>query len=430
MATRTLTGFICLPLGVLLAGCAGGAGQAEAAAAEVRADAERDTAPAVPADDLHALVAGNTAFALALYQAVRGDHDNLFCSPHSVSLALAMAYAGARGLTAEQMAATLHYTLAADRLHPAFNALDLALAPPARQEGPGRPFTLNVANAIWGQRDHPWAAPFLDLLARHYGAGLRVVDFIADAEAARRTINAWVSERTNQRIPELLAQGLLNQDTRLVLTNAIYFLADWLAPFQAENTTDADFHLRDGATVAVPMMHQTVRHAYAEGNGWQAVQLDYRGGDVSMLLILPAAGAFETFEAALTPERLMTITEALAPRQVALGLPKFEFSTDLSLGQVLGAMGMPAAFDPATADFSGMDGGVGGLFISAVIHKAFVKVDEKGTEAAAATAIGMAGTGMPMDQVTLTFDRPFLCLLRHRPTGAVLFLGRVLDPRG
>jgi serpin B len=376
------------------------------------------------------LVEGNTAFALDLYQflAAQQGEDNLFYSPYSISLALAMTYAGARGETGAQMADALHFTLSQDALHPAFNALDQELA----QRGEGAEgkddegFRLNIANAIWGQRDYEFLELFLDVLATNYGAGLRVLDFSGAPEESRLTINDWVSEETEGRIENLIPQGTIDPLTRLVLTNAIYFNAAWAHPFQEEATQDGPFTLLDGSEVTVPMMHQTESFGYARGEGYRAVELPYDGRELSMVILLPDREGFASFEESLDGERLQAIVEALTVRQVDLTMPQFEFDARFSLNKALQALGMPAAFSGG-ADFSGMTGSKD-LFISDVLHKAFVSVDEEGTEAAAATAVVMKLSAVAEEPVTVAVDHPFVFLIRDIQTGAILFVGRVVDP--
>jgi serpin B len=379
---------------------------------------------------MDALVEGNSAFAFDLYGRLAEEHgdDNLFYSPYSISLALAMTYAGARGETEQQMADTLHYTLPQDELHPAFNALDQTLA--SRGEGAegkdDEGFRLNIANAIWGQKDYSFRDAFLDTLARNYGAGLRVVDFASAPEEARVAINEWVSEKTEGKIEELIPKNVIGSLTRLVLTNAIYFNAAWAEPFEEDRTQDGTFHLLDGSEVTVPMMRQTTSFGYAQGEGYRAVELPYDGRELSMVILLPDAGGFESFEGFLDAERMAAVVEDLGYEQVNLTMPKFEFDAGFSLNDALVAMGMEDAFS-GEADFSGMTGDRS-LHISDVIHKAFVSVDEKGTEATAATAVVMAESAAPSQPVEVTVDRPFIFTIRDIETGAVLFVGRVVDP--
>lgn len=394
---------------------------------EAHSTLRRVTSPDVDAATSLQLTDGNTAFALDLYQTLKGQDGNLFYSPYSISLALAMTYAGARGNTETQMGQTLHFTLPQDALHPAFNALDLDLT--GRANGKKDSFELNIANSIWGQQDFGFEQAFLDTLAANYGAGLRLTDFANATEPARQAINQWVSDQTKERIKNLIPDGAITPATRLVLANAIYFNAKWVYPFSHEGTHDGPFNTLDGTQITVPMMN--LEHpsplAYTSGPGYQAVELPYVGDQMSMLVVVPDAGTFPTFEAGFNAEQLATLLGALQPQTVSLSLPKFQFESSFSLGGALTQLGMTDAFDPSAADFSGMDG-EGDLFIGAVIHKAFVAVDEEGTEAAAATAVIMELTGAAMSDVSLIVDRPFLFFIRDMQTGTLLFAGRVVAP--
>jgi len=403
---------------------------AQPAAGEVlKSDKERITSPDVSTSEQALLVEGNSAFAFELYQELKENEGNLFYSPYSISLALAMTYAGAHGETAQQMADTLQLLLDQDKLHPAFNWLDAELA--KRGEGAegkdGEGFRLNIVNAIWGQKDYEFLTDFLDVLAENYGAGLRILDFITETERSRLTINDWVSDQTEGRIEDLIPQGAIDALTRLVLTNAIYFNAAWEYPFDEEMTADGPFYLLDGGQVSVPMMKQTESFGYTEGEGYQAVELRYDGGELSMVILLPKAGKFEAFEEGLQAQQACDIISVLQPTQVTLTMPQFEFDSEFSLKDTLAEMGMPIAFSPYDADFSGMTDNPE-LFISDVVHKAFVSVDEAGTEAAAATAVIMGVTAVPKPPVKVTIDRPFIFLIRDIETGAILFVGRVLNP--
>jgi len=432
-----LRGMLVVVVLLSLVGCggapSGGPGEARPPGQSAHSDKERVTSPDVPASDLAELVGGNTAFAFDLYQVLKeGKDDNLFYSPHSISLALAMTYAGARGETERQMAEALHFTLPQERLHPAFNGLDLELA----QRGEGaegtdeKGFRLNIVNAIWGQEGYEFLPAFLDTLAENYGAGLRLLDFAGAPEESRVTINDWVSEQTEGRIKDLIPPGVIGELTRLVLTNAIYFNAAWAKPFEPDQTRDGTFHPLDGGQVSVPMMRQTTSFGYAEGEGYQAIELPYGGQEpsmvweLSMVILLPQAGEFESFESSLDAGRVDAILKELTYREVALTMPKFEFESDFSLVNALATMGMPEAFT-SDADFSGMTGNRD-LFIQDVIHKAFVSVDEAGTEAAAATAVVMEMSAVPEEPVEVTVDRPFIFFIRDIETGAVLFIGRVV----
>jgi serpin B len=390
-----------------------------------QSDRPRSTAPASALADQPQLVTGNSAFALDLYQALRSQPGNLFYSPYSISLALAMTYAGARGETETEMADVLHFTLPQDKLHAAFNGLDVQLN--REVEGEEQSFQLNIANSIWGQQNFAFQPDFLDTLAVNYGAGLRLVDYAADPEAARQQINAWVEDETQDKIKDLIPAGALDPLTRLVLANAIYFKAAWQNQFEQNNTEDAPFTLLDGSQVDVPTMRQSEGMNYAAGDGWQAVELAYEGGRQSMLILLPAEGQFEAFEASLNTARLDDILNAMEWTTVELALPKFSFESEFELNRALAELGMPVAFDAERADFSGMTG-ESNLYISDVIHKAFVDVNEEGTEAAAATAVIMRLESMPIDPVQMQVDHPFIFMIRDNETGSILFTGRVVNP--
>src|SRR4030043_9007 len=352
-----------------------------AVAGEVKSDKERVTSPDVSPSEQALLVEGNSAFAFDLYQALKGQGGNLFYSPYSISLALAMTYAGAHGETAQQMADTLQFLLEQARLHPAFNWLDAELSSRGHgaQGKDGKGFRLNIVNAIWGQKDYEFLTEFLDVLAENYGAGLRILDFIRAAEESRLIINDLVSDQTEDRIEDLIPEGAINERTRLVLTNAIYFNAAWAYPFIKDATADGPFYLLDGGQVTVPMMKQMESFGYADGEGYQAIELPYDGGELSMVILLPEAGQFGAFEKELEARQVDAIIEDLQSMRVTLTMPKFEFDSEFGLKDALAGMGMPIAFSPDEADFSGMTGNRE-LFISDVVHKAFVAVDEAGTE--------------------------------------------------
>jgi serpin B len=389
---------------------------------------QREQSPEVAPSDISSLTDGNSVFAFNLYKLLSKEEGNIFYSPYSISAALAMTYAGARGDTEKQMAGTLQFYLPQNQLHPTFNFLDQELA--SRGEGAkgkdGEGFRLNIVNAIWGQKDYTFLVSFLDTLAENYGAGLRIVDFINETEPSRIIINDWASDETGGRIKDLIPQGAITQMTRLVLTNAIYFNAAWQYPFDEDATSPGIFYLLNGDEVTVPMMEQQESFSYAKGDNYQVVELPYDGQELSMVIILPDSGQFETFEEAMGYQNIKDVIENLERREVRLTMPKFEFDSSFSLKKALTEMGMPVAFS-ADADFSGMTGNKD-LFVSDVIHKAFVSVDEAGTEAAAATAVIMDLTAMPDTPVEVTLNRPFIFLIRDIETGAILFLGRVMNP--
>lgn len=401
---------------------------APASSTEAHSTLQRVTSPDVNAAASQQLIAGNTAFALALYQALKTPDANLFYSPYSLSLALAMTYAGARGNTETQMAQVLHFELPQGSLHPAFNALDLDLTSQAGDEEGS--FQLNIANSIWGQQDYVFEQTFLDTLAANYGAGLRLADFARAPEPARRTINDWVSDQTNNRIENLIPERAIDELTRLVLANAIYFNARWVYPFAAESTSNGPFTLLSGEQVNAPMMHmeEPVFLAYGQGTGYQAVELPYQGAQMAMLIVVPDGGTLPTFEAGFTPDQYTSIISGLTPQMVNLILPKFTFETTFSLADTLAGMGMSDAFDSDLADFSGMNGKTD-LYIDQVFHKTFVAVDETGTEAAAASAVVVGVEGeLMVEAVEMFVDRPFLFFIRDLQTGTILFAGRVVNP--
>jgi serpin B len=387
----------------------------------------RITAPNVPDADLTTAVAGNTAFALDLYQQLRTEKGNLFYSPFSISEALAIAYAGARAETALQMGTALHFDLEQSKLHPAFNAIDLALASrgmgAAGTDSMG--FRLNIESALWGQTGHSFSTPFLDILGENYGDGIHVADFKGAPDDSRKLINDWVAGRTEDRIKDLLAQGDVTPDTRLVITNAVYFNAAWQLPFEVSGTKLVSFTRPDDTKVDVPTMSGYREVPYSSGPDYAAVALPYDGNELSMVLVLPPQGTLDAFEASLTPDKLATILGGMTEHGVSITLPRFKVESSFSLADQLGKLGMPVAFTEM-ADFSGMDGKMD-LFLSAVVHKAYVTVDEAGTEAAAATGAVVGTTSVP-PSAEIHLDHSFLFLIRDDKTRTVLFLGRVEDP--
>lgn len=395
---------------------------------EIEVPQQQEKHPEATGSEVAALVNGTNAFALDLYQVLRAEDGNLFYSPYSISLALAMTYAGARGETEQQMAQALGFALPQTRLHPAFSRLTEELArrgeTSAANDGDG--FRLSIANAIWGQEGYEFLAEFLNILDANYGAGMRTLDFVGDPEQARQVINGWASDETEGRIEDLVPPDAIDALTRLVLTNAIYFKAAWSLPFSPEATADEIFNLLGGDQVTVPMMRQSGQFDYAEANGYQAIQLPYDGYETSMVILLPAQGEFRAFEDLLDAGMVDSILQDLVPKQVSLSMPRFEFDSDFSLKKALSVLGMADAF-ASTADFSGMTGSRE-LFISEVVHKAFVSVDEEGTEAAAATAVMMTLSASPEEPVEFTANRPFIFLIRDNPTGTILFAGRVMNP--
>jgi serpin B len=369
-------------------------------------------------------------FAFELHRKVAADGGNVVFSPASIAIALGMARAGARGETATQMDEVLR-SVASDEYANWLNALDQALAQRngtfSDDQGDPHELTLTIANAYFSQVGLGFEPAFLEALASRFGAGMQLVDFVRDPDAARGLINEWVKEHTAERIPEVLQPGDVTPSTRLALVNTIYLKAPWAAPFNAERTKTEPFTLLDGTKVSVPMMHDSSRLICAESAGWSAAEMAYVGGRLAMLVIVP--DDLEAFEAGLDADGLDEVVSTLGTREAVpvVSLPRFSIETRTELAGVLAELGMPDAIDSAAADFSGMTTEVP-LFINKVVHQANIDVDEKGTEAAAATVVGMDTGGGPPDECTVNANRPFLFVLRDRETSAVLFLGRVVDP--
>jgi len=392
----------------------------------VQARDTRIQQPDVPEDLAGQAVQGINQFAFDLYHAVPGDPtSNRIFSPYSISLAFSMVYAGARGETEAQMRQVLHF-LDPEAHHPTFNALEQHIARLAEAAGePEEAFRLSVANAVWGQQGFPFQESYLTTLAQHYGAGLQTVDFARHADQARQLINDWIAEKTEDRIQDMIAEGALSEMTRLVLSNAIYFKAVWLYPFDEPATQEGPFTLMDGSQEMVPLMqNSTVRMPYFEGDVYQAAVIPYRGDKVDMVVVLPEQGQFAAVEDRLSAELLEAIRQQAEVHDVRLTMPKFTYEFDIDLVKVLSEMGMEGAFGGG-GDYSGIGEG---LSITDALHKATITVDEEGTEAAAATVIAMEVSAM--EGAELTLDGPFIYAIVERDSGAVLFLGRMVDPAG
>ena len=384
-----------------------------------------EVSPSVAADRA-AVVEGNNAFAVELYSQLRNQSGNLFFSPESISTALAMTYAGAHGDTASEMAKTLHFTLPPDRFHPAMGALlgDLNSAHYGYQ--------LHVANALWAQQGYTFLDDFLKLTRSDYDAGFSQVDFKGATETARLTINQWVEQKTENKITDLLQPGALNSDTRLVLTNAIYFKGTWQSQFRLAQTEVEDFHLSKVQSVKTPMMNHVAAYNYLNSGKFQVLEIPYKSEELSMIVFLPKdIDGLPALEQSLTASKMKQWLSQLQPvPTVILTLPRFKTTQQFALQNTLGAMGMQQAFE-ASADFSGMTGSRD-LWISAVIHKAFIDVNEEGTEAAAATAITMVTMARQERNspppIVFCADHPFIFLIRDNRSGGILFMGRVTDP--
>jgi serpin B len=375
--------------------------------------------------DRTAVVKGNTEFAFNLYARLREKPGNLFLSPYSISTALAMTSAGARGKTLDEMNQVLRFSVGQERLHPAFASLLWEL----NAGGQPRGYQLRVANALWGQKGYGFRNEFLTTTQANYGAGLFEVDYSGATEQARQTINAWVEKQTEDKIKELLKPGVLSALTRLVLTNAIYFKGGWDVKFKKEDTKDEPF-LGTAQPMKVPLMYQSGKFKYLKGDGFRALEMPYVGKELSMVVLLPEkVDGLPEFEKSLTEANLTKWLGQMHPvTDLPVWLPRFKTTSEFSLAQELETMGMPTAFSSA-ADFSGLNGGSEPLCISDVVHKAFVEVNEEGTEAAAATAVVIKATSAPVDPPRFRADHPFVFLIRDNRSGSILFLGRVINPK-
>ncbi len=361
------------------------------------------------------VVTGNTAFAFELYAQLQ-KAGNLFFSPYSVSSALAMTYAGTQENTAAQMSQVLHFAVDKTQFHPAFGYLQEQINATTQQKGD---IALNVANGLWVDESYPFVETFLDLVKCYYQAELNLVDFKTAYETIRLKINAWVEKETNDKIQNLLKPGVLSSLTCLVLVNAVYFKGNWASQFDKRDTQEAPFWVTPTEKVDVPMMsQQDNKFNYAEHNNLQVLELPYKGNEISMIVLLPEKrDGLAELESLLSVKMLKKWLVFLRRQKVNVFLPKFKITTEFELSKTLAAMGMPDVFNPNTADLSG-------LWISSVIHKAFVEVNEEGTEAAAATAVERSFSLTP----TFYADHPFLFLIFHNPSRSILFLGRVVNP--
>jgi serpin B len=395
-----------------------------------RESAEEATLARSTTSDEAAMVATGAAFAVALYRDLAGQPNGLFFSPSSITAALAMTAAGARSETAAELAAALYLRLPPNRLHPALGRMLGALRGESGVE-------LATANALWAQAGYALRPEYLALVRETYGAALEEVDFEGAAEAARERINAWVDAQTKSRVRDLVPPGILTALTRLLLVNAIYFKGSWSAPFDPHATRKQPFHRLDGSSVQVPFMHRTGSYRLVEDEDAQAIELPYGDGAPAMVVVLPRKRAgLPALEKALGGARIEGLLARLdgeEPRDVEVHLPRFQVEASLRLDEVLQRLGARRAFDRELADFSGITADPAGLYIGAVLHRAFVEVSEEGTEAAAATAVVMVARGAfvaPPRPPIFRADHPFVFLIRDRRTNLLLFLGRLLDPTG
>ena len=375
--------------------------------------------------DAETLVQGNTAFAMALYQKLcESENGNVFFSPYSISTALAMTYAGARGNTEKEMAETLRFSLGQERLHPAFAEVEASLNK-TQESGNVK---LGVANSLWPEKTYVFRDDYMGLIRKHYGVSITALDYKHAPNQSRIIINNWVENKTHGKIKNLLQPPVITDMTRLVLVNAIYFKGNWARQFKKDKTKEAPFHLSPQKSIQTPMMTQEENFRHADLEFFDLLELPYVGGELSMLIILPKThDDLAQLATSLSETNLGLWMKRLGMKKVVVFLPKFKITHGFGLNETLKAMGMVDAFSYRTADFSGMDED-NGVYINAVIHKAFVDVNEEGTEAAAATGVSMWGRSMPRPPTIFRVDRPFVFLIQDNTTNSILFMGRVNDP--
>ncbi|MCY0987251.1 serpin family protein [Nannocystis sp. ILAH1] len=399
---------------------------------EAGSDKPRDPDPDASADELATMAADERSFALELFKALPPSADNRAISPLSLRIAFGMLYEGARTVSEQEVADVLHFSLAKPRLHTAFNRIDLDLETrnlPASGEVEGDDSVrLSLVNQVFGRIGIEWSAPFLDALAIHYGSGMRLLDFAADPEGARVAINGWVADQTFTKIDELLPPASIFPDVTAVLVNALYLKAPWDHPFENVDENGV-FHDKNGVELTAPMMYGVFEStSYFKGTGVEAAELPLRGGELSLVYILPDAGTFDAYVEGLDGVKLGEVLGGLAPTNLEVRVPRFEFANAFALREVLIALGMEKTFQLGAADLSGMTEQTQ-MAIADVYHNTVVAVDEKGVEAAAATAIvTFDSSGGIFAETAFTADRPFLFAIRDRGTDSLLWFGRVLTP--
>ncbi|MFA6338614.1 MAG: serpin family protein [Candidatus Paceibacterota bacterium] len=376
---------------------------------------------------INSVVNGNNQFALELYSQLKSDDGNIFFSPYSISTALAMVYEGARGKTADEIQSVFHFPTDNNLRRSSFAAIHNQINKPDSK------YQLSIANALWAQNDYKFLNDYLTVLLQYYDGKATNVDFKNSTEEARQLINNWVESKTNNKIKDLFPKGSLDSSTRLVLTNAIYFKGTWVKQFEKSQTKDEDFRVSSASTIKVPMMSSTDEKSkfnYTEDDNLQVLEMSYEGNKLSMIVLLPKNDSLSSIENILTLEKINSWRNGLSKQRVNVFMPKFTFDTKYSMNETLKKMGMPTAFDDSNADLSGMDG-TRSLVIKTVIHQAFVDVNEEGTEAAAATGVGVSETSVQIPQQPIIFraDHPFIFVIQDNDNGNILFLGRVIDPK-
>jgi len=369
------------------------------------------------------IVEGNTLFAIDLYKRLKTAEGNVFFSPYSISTALAMTYGGAREETAKQMAVALHFSLESETLHSTFADIQLKLNALQQEQK----IQLSSANSLWPQDKYPFLKEYLEFTKKHYQTEITAVDYVTNAGDAREKINSWVEEKTNNKIKNIISRPP-DPLTRLILVNAIYFKGNWASQFKESATTKMPFYLKENRAIQAPMMHQKSKFNYSEDGNVQTLELPYSGQKLSMLVIVPKKiDGLQNLEETLTKDSLEGWTRDASERNVAVYLPRFKVTSEFRLDEELKSMGIKDAFDMNKANFAGMDGNPNWLYIGAVLHKAFINVNEEGTEAAAATGVRMGVKSAP-EYVVFRADRPFFFLIRENDTGSILFMGRVINP--
>ncbi len=391
----------------------------------IESNLQRSLTPNVDLNQTKELIQNNNIFAFNMFKELQKENnENIFFSPYSISEALVMTYAGAKGETKSQMASALHFDANDSKLHNSFNALDLHLNQSDEN------YTLSVANAIWPQKDFVFLSSYLDTLKVNYGAKIRLMDYKTNPEGSRQIINGWVEKKTHDRIKDLIPEGSIEENTRLVLTNAIYFKGKWQKEFDKDHTKEDIFTLEDNSTIQIPLMNQTEYFSFNQNENFQAIDLLYKGDKSSMVIILPREGKFQEVLKDIN-NSFESVIKNWNRKKVNLKMPKFEFTTDVyDLQKPFVELGMVDAFDPNLADFSGITG-TKELVISKIVHKAFIKVDEKETEAAAATGVIANVTSVPIsvDPIDMFIDRPFIFFIKDQTNDQILFIGIMKNPK-
>ena len=376
-------------------------------------------------ESISSIVNSNNKFAFDLYNKYRLNDENIFFSPYSISSALAMTYEGAKGETAEEMKSVFYFIEDKDKMRSSYASLYNIINKKDKN------YKLSTANALWAEKEYSFLDDYFDTIKKYYGGKIKNMDFIRNAEKSRIFINNWVEDKTNNKIKDLISPGLITSSTRLVLTNAVYFKGDWFEKFNEENTKDKNFRISKDNIIKTPMMEYVgsdAKFKYTEDNNTQVIELPYSGEELSMLILLPKNDDINLLEENLNINTLLKWKEELKKQRVDIYIPKFKFETKYTMNQDLKEMGMPIAFTPS-ADFSGMDG-THSLFISDVVHQAFIEVNEEGTEAAAATAVLMKKTALKPGISIPVFnaDHPFIFLIQQNNSGNILFMGKVNNP--